>query len=73
MIQNVIKAYEKRINALDWMSEDTKKKAIEKLLATKIKIAYPDKWKDYSELEIKSVEDGGTYLTKHVKCTGLEF
>lgn len=62
MIQNVIKAYEIRINALDWMSEDTKQKAIEKLQATKIKIAYPDKWKDYSELEIKSVEDGGTYL-----------
>ncbi len=62
MIQNVIKAYEIRINALDWMSEDTKQKAIEKLQATKIKIAYPDKWKDYSELEINSVEDGGTYL-----------
>ncbi len=62
MIQNVIKAYEKRINALDWMSEDTKKRAIEKLLATKIKIAYPDKWKDYSSLEIKSVEEGGSYV-----------
>jgi len=62
MIQNVIKAYEIRINALDWMSEDTKQKAIEKLQATKIKIAYPDKWKDYSELEIASVENGGTYL-----------
>jgi putative endopeptidase len=62
MIQNVIKAYEHRINALDWMSEDTKKKAVEKLQATSIKIAYPDKWKDYSQLEISSVEDGGTYL-----------
>ncbi len=62
MIQNVIKAYEIRINALNWMSEDTKQKAIEKLLAIKIKIAYPDKWKDYSDLEIASVEDGGTYL-----------
>ena len=62
MIQNVIKAYEIRINALDWMSEDTKQKAIEKLQATKIKIAYPDRWKDYSELEIASVENGGTYL-----------
>ena len=62
MIQNVIKAYEKRITALDWMGEETKQKAIEKLKATKIKIAYPDKWKDYSDLEIKSVEDGGTYL-----------
>lgn len=62
MIQNVILAFEKRINALDWMGEETKKKAIEKLKATKIKIAYPDKWKDYSELEIASAEEGGTYL-----------
>lgn len=62
MIHNVIKAYEYRIKALDWMSEDTKKKAIEKLQATSIKIAYPDKWKDYSKLEISSIKDGGTYL-----------
>lgn len=62
MIQNVIKAFENRITKLDWMSEETKQKAIEKLKATKIKIAYPDQWKDYSALEIKSVEEGGTYL-----------
>lgn len=62
MIHNVILAYEHRINALDWMSEDTKKKAIEKIQTTSIKIGYPDKWKDYSKLEIKSVEEGGTYL-----------
>ncbi|GAA3778336.1 M13 family metallopeptidase [Corallibacter vietnamensis] len=62
MIQNVIKAFEQRISVLPWMSEDTKKKAIEKLQATQIKIAYPDKWKDYSALEIKSVEEGGSYL-----------
>ncbi|CDF81027.1 peptidase, M13 family [Formosa agariphila KMM 3901] len=62
MIKNVIKAFEKRISLLPWMSEDTKAKAIEKLKATTIKIAYPDKWKDYSALEIASVEDGGSYL-----------
>ena len=62
MIQNVIRAFEYRITKLDWMSEETKQKAIEKLKATKIKIAYPDKWKDYSDLEVKSVDDGGTYL-----------
>ncbi|MHA7942652.1 M13 family metallopeptidase [Formosa sp. 3Alg 14/1] len=62
MIENVIKAFENRISALSWMSEDTKQKAIEKLQATTIKIAYPDKWKDYSALEIKGPENGGTYL-----------
>lgn len=62
MIKNVIKAFEYRISELPWMSEDTKQKAIEKLQATQIKIAYPDQWKDYSDLNIKSVEAGGTYL-----------
>jgi len=42
-----------RINDLTWMSDETKKKAQEKLAAFGVKIGYPDKWKDYSELEIK--------------------
>jgi putative endopeptidase len=62
MINNVIKAYEIRINNLSWMTDDTKKKAVEKLLALKVKIGYPDKWKDYSKLQIKGVEEGGSYL-----------
>jgi len=44
----------KRIDALDWMSAETKVKAHEKLSKFGVKIAYPDKWKDYSALEIKS-------------------
>ena len=62
MIKNVILAFEGRINKLEWMSEETKQKAIEKLKATTIKVAYPDKWKDYSALKIESVEEGGSYL-----------
>ena len=52
MIANVIKAYKKRIQKLDWMSADTKTKAIEKLDKFTVKIGYPDKWEDYSKLEI---------------------
>jgi predicted metalloendopeptidase len=59
IIGYVKRAYEVRINALDWMSADTKKKAIEKLNGMTIKIGYPDKWKDYSEMEITSPENGG--------------
>ncbi len=62
MIANVIKAFENRIKSVSWMTDDTKQKAIEKLLALNVKIAYPDQWRDYSALEIKGVEDGGTYL-----------
>lgn len=62
MIHNVITAYQNRINNLTWMSKDTKAKAIEKLNKISIKVGYPDKWKDYSALEIKSVAEGGSYF-----------
>lgn len=53
MIANVIEAFQARIEKLDWMSPETKTKAIEKLDKFTVKIAYPDEWKDYSDLEIK--------------------
>jgi len=62
MIANVMRAYENRINALPWMSAETKSKAIEKLNKLTIKIGYPDKWKDYSALALKNVNEGGTYF-----------
>ena len=73
MIANVIKAFENRITILPWMSEDTKQKAIEKLRGTTIKIAYPDKWKDYSKMEITSVEDGGTYLQNMLNARAYNY
>jgi putative endopeptidase len=62
MIRNVMRAYELRINNLTWMSPATKAKAIEKLNSLTIKIGYPDKWKDYSALIVKSPVDGGSYF-----------
>jgi endothelin-converting enzyme/putative endopeptidase len=62
MIQNIILAYQNRINNLAWMSAETKVKAIEKLNKINIKIGYPDTWKDYSKLDIKSVAEGGSYF-----------
>jgi predicted metalloendopeptidase len=62
MIKNVIRAYEIRINNLSWMSPETKLKAIEKLNKLTIKIGYPDKWEDYSTLEVKSPLEGGSYF-----------
>ena len=58
MIANVIKAFQLRIEKLDWMSPETKVKAIEKLDKFTVKIAYPDEWRDYSELMVKQ---GNTY------------
>jgi putative endopeptidase len=62
MIKYLFRAYENRINNLTWMSPETKLKAIEKLNKSTIKIGYPDKWKDYSKLAIKSPAEGGSYF-----------
>ena len=52
IVKNIQTALGQHIQGLDWMSEETKAKAIEKLSAFTIKIGYPDKWKDYSSLRI---------------------
>ena len=52
MVANIQKAFSKHIEALDWMGQDTKAKAQEKLAAFTVKIGYPNKWKDYSTLTI---------------------
>lgn len=54
MIENMRSAFKDRIVKLDWMSEATKVKAQEKLAAIKVKVGYPDKWRDYSKLNIVS-------------------
>ncbi len=54
LVQNLIRAYEVSIKELDWMGEETKQKALEKLHAFTPKIGYPDKWKDYSKLDIRA-------------------
>lgn len=62
MIKNIVLAFENRINNLPWMSKETKISAVEKLKKSRVKIGYPDKWKDYSALTIKSPQEGGTYF-----------
>ncbi len=52
LVNNLQKAFEKRIRQLIWMSDETKKKAIEKLHAVYSKIGYPDKWKTYEGVSI---------------------
>jgi putative endopeptidase len=46
-------ALKARIERLDWMSDETKQKALEKLAHINVKIAYPEKWRDYSALEVR--------------------
>lgn len=53
LVGNLQTALSERINGLEWMGDTTKAKAQEKLAAFTVKIGYPDKWRDYSGLEIK--------------------
>ena len=52
LVENLRTALGQHIDALEWMSDSTKVRAREKLAAFTVKIGYPDKWKDYSTLEI---------------------
>ena len=54
MVNNLKDAFAMRINGASWMSDATKKRAIEKLSTIMVKVGYPDKWRDYSGLEIKN-------------------
>ena len=53
MVGNLKEAFKDRINNAEWMSDVTKERALEKLDAIRVKVGYPDKWRDYSGLEIK--------------------
>ena len=59
-IDYLLKSFEKHINDMDWMSPETKVKAQEKLSKFSVKIAYPDKWKDYSKLKVESPAKNAT-------------
>lgn len=52
LVSNLQSSFSERINSLTWMSEETKAKAQEKLAAFYVKVGYPDKWLDYSALDI---------------------
>lgn len=52
MVEAIRTALKDRINKLDWMSDSTRQKALHKLATMKKKVGYPDKWKDFSGMEI---------------------
>ena len=71
LVENLRTALGEHIDSLDWMSDETKARAREKLAAFTVKIGYPDKWKDYSTLEVdpslsyyENVRRCGTWYVK---------
>ena len=59
MIGYLTEAYRQSINELDWMGDETKQQALVKLSKFNPKIGYPEKWRDYSSMEIVEGDLGG--------------
>ncbi|HMW37426.1 MAG TPA: M13 family metallopeptidase, partial [bacterium] len=68
MVNNVKEAFRDRLMKLSWMSDSTRQKALAKLNTFVVKIGYPDKWKDYSTLEI----DRQSYLGNVMRAQQFE-
>ncbi len=73
LINYLFKSFDQHINNLEWMSDDTKKKAIEKLGKFTVKIGYPDQWKDYSDFKVKAVEKGGSLIDNNLEYSKWRF
>ena len=79
MVNNILAAFGDRIRGLEWMSDSTKEKALAKLSTFTVKIGYPDKWRDYSNLVIEkpgveeSSEAFGSYFNNVVNANRFEF
>jgi putative endopeptidase len=69
LVEAIRTAYREHIEALTWMSDATKAKALEKLAKMSKKVGYPDKWKDMSELRI----DRSSYVQNMVRASQWEF
>ncbi|MBV9958197.1 MAG: M13 family metallopeptidase [Acidobacteria bacterium] len=68
MVMNIKSALRDRITQLDWIGEDTRKQALRKVDAIKIKVGYPDKWRDYSALMI----DQSSYVQNVLRAREFE-
>ena len=62
MVDNIIEAMGDRIRQLEWMTDVTKEKALEKLGTFNVKIGFPDKWKDYSGLKVNADPATASYM-----------
>ncbi|MBV6646106.1 MAG: M13 family metallopeptidase [Cyclobacteriaceae bacterium] len=63
MVNNLLQAFEGRINNLSWMSDETKTQALKKLKNLTVKIGYPNKWRDYSNLVVETTGESYNYLS----------
>ncbi|MFT8395722.1 M13 family metallopeptidase, partial [Propionibacterium sp.] len=69
LVNNLLAAYRESISELEWMTEETKAQALEKLSKFNYKIGYPSKWRDYSALQI----DAGDLVGNVLRADSFEF
>ncbi|MBL0104292.1 MAG: M13 family metallopeptidase [Bacteroidetes bacterium] len=69
LTQNMMDEYKNHINNLEWMSKPTKEKAVAKLAKISRKVCYPDKWKDYSSMNL----DRSSYAMNVLKCRTWQY
>lgn len=63
MIYEFIEVYKERIKSLEWMSEQTRQKALRKLETMRVKVGYPDTWENaYADIDLTAPKDGGSYF-----------
>ena len=67
LVENLRVALGERIKSVEWMSDTTKAVALEKLDAFRVKVGYPDRWLDYSALEIDN-----SYWANYCRCNAFE-
>ena len=68
LVDHIIDSFGERLKKVDWMGADTKEKALEKLSKIRVKIGYPDKWRDYTTLSLSS-----SYFQMYLTCHEFEF
>ncbi|MTI38076.1 M13 family metallopeptidase, partial [Fulvivirga lutimaris] len=73
MVENIKIAFAERIKALDWMTDSTKEKALEKLKTMTVKIGYPDEWRDYSALEVNGDPETSSYAQNLMNAAKFGF
>jgi putative endopeptidase len=73
MVDNILEAMGERIMDLDWMTDDTKNKAMEKLSTFSVKIGFPDEWKDYSGLEVNGDPLTASYIENVLNASHFRF
>ncbi len=73
MVENIKLAFASRIKDLDWMTDSTRQKALDKLKTMTVKIGYPEEWRDYSALTVDNDPEKSSYIQNVMNATKFGF